>query len=1000
MAPDVDGGEHVTRRRARTNPLVWLLGPLVLAVAVLGGGDEPVGAAPVPGSQGIDTSLPLTESAVTVSGRGRFADLKITVNQTSELVNQAVSITWTGGEPTRQGPSVFASRYLQIFQCWGDDDGTVAANPGPPPEQCVMGAVGGTPAGPPGTLYPNPFMAGRIISVGTWDNFDPADGVHDPRTDYLWKPFRAVDGVETAVQFDPEFDINNPTSQYWQNPYFNAITTNELVAAKTAKDGRGAELFQVLTGMQSTGLGCGQKVQRLADGTRKIPACWLVVVPRGTPADENVGTPFEANANQFGVSTSPLSPAAWANRIAIPLDFKPLDSPCSLSGVERRIVGNEAAIAAVSSWQPALCATGGLPPFSYATVGDSTARQIMSTTPAGAPGMVVVSRPLAPTAVPQNSPVVYAPLSVSGLVIGFNIERSPTFDAPAAQQDLTGVRVAELNLTPRLLAKLLTQSYQNQVRINSGNPGYEWLQKNPYDLNTDPDFLQWNPEFALLYSANGRTFSGLQLPNGTSDAAQQLWEYVLADPEAKAWLDGQPDDWGMKVNPVYSTNPAVHPTGIGFATSAPNSFPKSEPYCYQAAPRGLNNSIVPPPLCGTDWLPYNRGYLDAARITRQAFDGARIAENPNALSSAQVWAVEGPQQLGRRAILSVTDTTSANLFGVQMARLSRAGDNRADRRFIAATTASLNAGVELMVPGADSRVLVPDPAETSDTAYPLTMVTYAAIRPLVLDTAARADYAAFLDFVAGPGQTSGTGIGELPVGYTPLPAALRTQLTGAAEQVRTMTPPAGTVSTTTTSTTVANQPAANTPGAASSPAAAGATSNGSTSGGATSSGVTPSARPASNSSSRPTTAGATASEETSDSSVPESVPPTSIEETSETAPATTVPTDAVTATTLEPAVALTPRSEIGWSRLLVAGLAVLVLVAALVALEITKRTRRVPADSIDVVPDLDGSEPLELAPAEAVAPNPVATAGDTWDSLALDPVSPRVDRALITVDGA
>jgi len=40
----------------------------------------------------------------------------------------------------------------------------------------------------------------------------------------------------------------------------------------------------------------------------------------------------------------------------------------------------------------------------------------------------------------------------------------------------------------------------------------------------------------------------------TSDAATEVWKWILADPEARAWLDGTPDN-GMVVNPLYSMNP-------------------------------------------------------------------------------------------------------------------------------------------------------------------------------------------------------------------------------------------------------------------------------------------------------------------------------------------------------------------------------------------------------------------------------------------------------------
>src|SRR5262249_38835267 len=158
----------------------------------------------------------------------------------------------------------------------------------------------------------------------------------------------------------------------------------------------------------------------------------------------------------------------------------------------------------------------------------------------------------------------------------------------------------------------------------------------------------------------------LALPEGNSDAAREVWEWILADPEARAWLNGEPDQWGMVVNPVYNTTSA-NSTGVPFGEPAPTSFPKADPYCYQGAAQGPGNSIVPPPLCGTDWMPYTRGLADGAQITRAASDGARISPNPFAQAVSDVWKRSLPQILGRRSILSLTDTASASLFGLQVA---------------------------------------------------------------------------------------------------------------------------------------------------------------------------------------------------------------------------------------------------------------------------------------------------------------------------------------------
>lgn len=752
----------------------------------------------VPGSQGTDTSLPATDSAVTVHGRDGFADLAITVNQTQHLTNQAVSITWKGGAPTISGPGRFGSRYLQIMQCWGDDDGTVPSNPGPPPEQCEQGAVAGTYGGLPGGLYPGGFALSRVISRSDWANFNAGVGHLDTRTTNVWLPFRGVDGTVVEVQTDPTFNPAVVGGNFWLNPYYNLTTSNEIAGAVTGPDGKGAELFQVLTGVQSSGLGCGQKVQPVTGG-KKVPKCWIVVVPRGTAADENLGTPYADNAAQFGVATSPVSPTAWQHRIAIPLDFNPVDSPCALGSDERRISGSELALAAVANWQPSLCSGGTLPPFSFAPVSDASARQQLTSGAQGAPGMVIVSQPLSAANADPANPVVYSPISVSGLTIGFNIERNPTPDAPAGEQQLAGVRVAQLNLTPRLVAKLLSQSYTGAVSIQDP-PDYPWLASNPAHLGKDPDFIRFNPEFSLLEIADSRAFSGLQLPEGNSDAAHQLWEWVLADPEAKAWLSGTPDQWGMKVNPVFNTTTA-NSTGIPFGDPLPNSFPKADPYCYQAPGLGAGGSITPPLLCGTDWLPYHRGFAETAQVTRVASDGARIVENTFAQAPSDVWTRELPQFLGRRAMLALTDTPSAEQYGLQMARLSRAGDNTDTRQFIAPDAAGLNAGVASMAPRTEPTVLEPTPTKNAPGAYPLTTLTYAAIAPLSLDATARSQYAAFIDYATGPGQVPGLDLGQLPRGYATLPTALKTRATATAQQVRTMVAPTTTTTTTAPPTT-------------------------------------------------------------------------------------------------------------------------------------------------------------------------------------------------------
>ena len=85
-----------------------------------------IGLAP----SGAVASVSTSDSAVTLSGKGEFSGLQVTVSQTENLVNQAVRVSWTGGTTTYPTSGTFGYNYLQIMQCWGDSPD------GPDREQC------------------------------------------------------------------------------------------------------------------------------------------------------------------------------------------------------------------------------------------------------------------------------------------------------------------------------------------------------------------------------------------------------------------------------------------------------------------------------------------------------------------------------------------------------------------------------------------------------------------------------------------------------------------------------------------------------------------------------------------------------------------------------------------------------------------------------------------------------------------------------------------------
>jgi hypothetical protein len=734
-------------------------------------------ASPVPGSAGIAGALPSDPaSEVAIRGRGRFSSMEFTVNQTKRLTNQAVSVSWTGGVPTKQGTQDIDSDFVQIMQCWGEDDGTNPDNPGPPPEQCVYGASDAVYGGRISTFGFGNYALTRVMATDGWPSFDRnrEAGYYEAATGTVWRPFRAVDGTVVNDFVDSKFQPDVQGGQYWLNPYFSVVTTNEIPAARTLANGEGAALVEVATGVESSGLGCGQRVA-VGGGALGTPKCWLVIVPRGTGEVENAGRP----PGVPNVATSPLAVEVWENRIAVPLEFNPVDSPCAIDGDQRRLGGTEMALPAIVNWQPALCADAGSASFVFGISGDSIARQQLVTGSTGAPEMVAVSRPIAPDSVDPASPVVYAPLASSGLVIAFNFERDPPADRPPEALALKGTSVRDINLTPRLVAKLLSQSYRSQTQLGGPTP-YAWAENNPLHLGLDPDFLRFNPEFEMLPAGGPRNFGGLSLPALNSDAARLVWEWILADPEARAWLDGEPDESGMRVNPAFATTAEANSSGTAFGDPVPENFPKADAYCYYGPDNTSSGvAVKAPQLCGADWLPYTQSLRESAQFTRAATDRAKIVKNAFAYATDNYYQREPPQVPGRRAFLGLTDTPSADQYGLQTAKLSRAGDDGDDREFVAADTAGLSQSVRAMTAGAEPAVLEPDPS-AGDGAYPLTMLTYGAIRPLELDDAARADYARFVAYAAGDGQALGREPGDLRPGYAPLPDELRAQAVAAA----------------------------------------------------------------------------------------------------------------------------------------------------------------------------------------------------------------------------
>ncbi|MFF4363144.1 hypothetical protein [Streptomyces sp. NPDC001604] len=690
-----------------------------------------------------------TGSAVTVSGRGEFKDMKFTVGQTTHLTSQAITVSWTGGTPTTFAGTLFNTDFVQIMQCWGDDDGTVPSNPGPPRTQCQYGASPTTGRGSwPGNDYDDTrqvFYSAEPTNYGQDERY----GATNPNAPGE-VPFKPVSGATI-------------TSNTQNNPYFSRNTTNEVDFARTGADGRGTENFEVQTANEAPHLGCGEPVR--TNGVTRPRSCWLVIVPQGHLDLD--GKPY-ADHSQVNAG-SPVSSTNWKNRVAIPLDFNSVGTNCALGAKERPTTGSELAADAMTSWQTALCPTGKV--YGYTELGEPDTRARLGND--GSSGLAFTTRALgadAGTTAPGDS-TVYAPTALSGTVIGFTIERRPKAGASTATQRLAGSKVTSIDLNPRLVAKLLTESYRNSpwgaVVGSTAAKGYGWAKNNPAGLASDPEFIALNPQFAELSVAETpATDTDLLTSLGHSDSARAVWQWIAADKDARNFLAGVSDDWGMRVNPYFSTNADLNPTGFAFTPADTDTYPKSDPWCTIPPGTGATEK-----QCMIDFHPYVPDMHAGALHTLRADSLWKANWDP--LSSPPAFKTPGPQTVGSRFMITITDAASAARYGLQTARLRNAAGE-----FVAPTTASLTTAAK-SASGKGVAEISPSNVKAKG-AFPLAQLVYAALRPAKLEAGARKDYAALLTYAAGSGQVSGADPGRLPAGYAPLSKALRTRTAHAA----------------------------------------------------------------------------------------------------------------------------------------------------------------------------------------------------------------------------
>jgi hypothetical protein len=535
----------------------------------------------------------------------------------------------------------------------------------------------------------------------------------------------------------------------------NAIFTS------TAAGGGGVADIQIFTEVQNQQLGCSVQ-QR----------CSLLIMPaQGGGIDANGNPASCANHSQDSIGAAvgqfdfgtgqPEFACSWAKRIVIPLSFSPAVAACPIQNANLSILGSPMLLRAMTQWDIGLCEQANPLTVSYVPFLPEPAA--IQTVQARQGDVALTTRPAAST-VSGNVRYTYAPVAVSAVSIAYWVDNAGT-----------GLPFRNMKLTPRLVAKLLTTSYnlgQISCATDTGSgkalcdPGIDG--KNPGDIFADPEFTKLNPGINGNAVSLGSAASPGDVPivqSGHSDMTFELTRWIAANQDAQNFLDGESDPSGMHVNNYYlptARQPQLYPTD-GFIAQDPSP---------QAA--RAYSPVFPLSLAVTDML-------NAAPPGTQDF--LSVDSNDSAFNFQRLPS-ETP---GTRALFAVIEYGDAAAYLMPSAAiLNHAG------RYVQPTLQSMAAALQSMTTASDGIAQQVNMDSNNPAEYPLTMVIYAMVPTSGASITKAAAIASWLRFVAGPGQVQGSSPGQLPVGYLPLPAGLKAETLAAANAVQNQTgAPAG-----------------------------------------------------------------------------------------------------------------------------------------------------------------------------------------------------------------
>ncbi len=798
---------------------------LALAAACVWGAGSVAGASHAPRTGALASSAVTTTASVEreflTNGVETVVDQRsvtLTVSQTRDLRGrQEIRVNWSGAHPTggivADQNSILAEQEeypMVLLECRGVNATASSPVDALSPQTCWTQNWSERYQDTFQTKWP-PYEMDQFATatdrarVADAPSPLPSNCAFLPAPTQHWVPFVAADGQ--VYDGGPQGCAGQPPES--ENVGNSALPSNETFGV-TGTDGRGSASFDVWTSAENASLGCSQSVP-----------CSLVAVPiEGVSCDTTAqglpnadvptgaaGTAAVADCEATGSFApgqivNPLgnedlsvsgalwwSASNWRNRIVVPLTFAPPQNACSVVGGTNTvdIYGSELMIQATGQWVPHFCLNSKLFNIVHVQTGEPEARNLLASSQSEA----------ALTSYGQSGgygrPVVNAPVAVTGFSISYAIDGA------------NGQPYTNLRLTPRLLAKLLTESYPAELPVQEEDPA---LAHNPLNITLDPEFIALNPGITQGVSAT-EAASELVSLSSDSDVMEALTTYINDNPTARAWLNGTADPWGMVVNPAYK--------GIALPINQWPLLSNFEPTAYYQSDNNdcLYNSPVP-------YLPLVAAPVatleDVSTDMQFAIDNSTtVCSQIDGTSVGEKLVAQGRETVGHRFLIGVTPLADDSRYG-----LTPAGLQTNDNTFVTPSTSSLASAAALLTPdGTTGTWTLPvasiESSQSAKDAYPGTMVVYAAVPTSGLSHQDAQDFARFIEFAVGAGQELGYNVGQLPPGYLPLTAAdhLATLASysdlaaldvaaqnGEVPPVSGVSPPPTTVTSTTTPTTI------------------------------------------------------------------------------------------------------------------------------------------------------------------------------------------------------